>query len=297
MKKEILVSLITDQNDYQREQAAAAEKAARRSGVDLRVVYADGDAITQSQQLLSRIQSRPESRPAGIICQPVGSGLPLVAAAALKAGIGWAVLNRDVDYVAELWRARQVPIFTVSLEQEEVGRIQGRQISSLLPDGGTVLYIQGPAINPVVESRTKGMMTTKPSSVQVRTLRGRWTEESGYEAVKTWLSLATSRQTPISLLASQNDAMAMGARRAFQGIVGAEGRSRRVLPFTGCDAVPGKGREWVRAGTLAASIVIPPTAGIALETLVSHLESGTRPQARILVSPESFPKLEELKPQ
>ena len=51
-----IVSLTTNENDYQIEQAAAAEKAARRLGVEIQVIYAENDAITQSQQILSRRQ-------------------------------------------------------------------------------------------------------------------------------------------------------------------------------------------------------------------------------------------------
>ena len=52
-----VISLTNDDNDYQQEQAAAAEDAARRLGADLQIVYAENDAITQSQQLLKIIQS------------------------------------------------------------------------------------------------------------------------------------------------------------------------------------------------------------------------------------------------
>ncbi len=59
MKKlSFLVSLTNDENDYQQEQQAAAEKAARRLGVDLKIVHASNDAVTQSQQLLHYIQGR-----------------------------------------------------------------------------------------------------------------------------------------------------------------------------------------------------------------------------------------------
>ena len=67
MKKlNFLVSLTTNDNDYQIEQAAAAEEAARRLGADIQIVYADNDAITQSQQLLKIIQS-PGARPDAIV--------------------------------------------------------------------------------------------------------------------------------------------------------------------------------------------------------------------------------------
>ena len=217
--------------------------------------------------------------------------------ACVSAGIGWAVLNREVDYLPDLRKRFQVPVFSVSVDQEEVGKIQGAQIASLLPDGGLVLYIQGPAVNPAVQVRASGMYSTKPAHIQVRALRGRWTEESGYETVTSWLRLSTSHQTPISLVASQNDAMALGARKAFeQHTAGAERDMWTKLPFTGCDACPGKGQEWVRKGLLSASVAIPPTADLALELFVRHLQSGTQPVETTLLQPSSFPAIDKLIP-
>jgi len=102
MKKlKFLISLTTNDNDYQIEQAAAADEAARRLGVDVQIIYAENDSITQSQQILSVIQSRSDAHPDGIIFEPVGgTALPQVARAAVSAGISWVVLNRNVDYIA-----------------------------------------------------------------------------------------------------------------------------------------------------------------------------------------------------
>src|SRR2546429_5518376 len=96
MKKlRFLVSLTTDDNDYQIEQAQSAEDAARKFGVELQVIYADNDAITQSTQLLKAIQAEESHRPNAIVFEPVGgTALPQVARAAASAGIGWAILDR-----------------------------------------------------------------------------------------------------------------------------------------------------------------------------------------------------------
>ena len=51
----ILVSLITEENDFQMEQAAAAQAAAVRLGVHLQIVYAANDEVTQSQPLVTAI--------------------------------------------------------------------------------------------------------------------------------------------------------------------------------------------------------------------------------------------------
>jgi ABC-type sugar transport system substrate-binding protein len=73
MKKlRFLVALRTNENDYQIEQARAAEQAAKKWHVDLQILYADNDAINQSTQILKAVQGAPEDRPDAIIFEPVG---------------------------------------------------------------------------------------------------------------------------------------------------------------------------------------------------------------------------------
>ena len=43
-----LVSLMTNENDYQLEQAHSAEVASHKLGVDIEILYAENDDITQS---------------------------------------------------------------------------------------------------------------------------------------------------------------------------------------------------------------------------------------------------------
>ena len=81
-KPNVLVSLITHDNDYQMEQAAAAEDAARRLDANIQIVYAGNDAVNQSQQLLKVIQGSPP-RPDAILVEPVATGMPRVAGAAV----------------------------------------------------------------------------------------------------------------------------------------------------------------------------------------------------------------------
>src|SRR6516225_2314176 len=128
----LLVSLILAENAYQQDQAAAASEAARRLGAHVQILYADNDANTQSQQLLNAIQTTSaDSRPDAIVCHPVGTTLKQVAREAVAHGIGWALLNREDSYLAELQRTGS-PSFCVTVDQEEVGRIQGRQFAALL---------------------------------------------------------------------------------------------------------------------------------------------------------------------
>lgn len=290
-----LISLTTDDNDYQQEQANAAEQAAQRYGVDIKIIYAQNDSIIQSQQLLNVIQSSGP-HPDAIIFEPVGgTGLPQAGRAAGAAGIGWVVMNRDVDYISDLRKSYKVPSFSITSDHEEVGRIQGRQLGALLPQGGSVLQIQGPTESLAAKQRSAGMYETKPASVQVKTMRAHWTEESSYKVVSSWLRLSTSQEARIDVIAAQDDSMAIGARKAFQDHTTGALRDRWLsLPFLGCDGVPTTGQAWVQSGLLTGTVVIPAITGKAIELLVNTFRGGLVAPERSLTVPASFPAVEKL---
>jgi len=297
MKKlNFVLSLTNDDNDYQVEQATAAQEAAQRLGVQLQILYADNDAITQSQQLLKVIQSRSDSHPDGILFEPVGgTALPQVARAAAGAGIGWAVLNRDVDYLAELRKAYRIPAFSLTSDHEEIGRIQGLQMDAILPRGGSALYIQGPSESLAAKQRTAGMYETKPAEVQVKLMKAQWTEATAHRTVSSWLRLSTSHQTHIDAIIAQDDSMAMGARKAFEEMPEGAARDRWLsLPYLGCDGLPNSGQVWVRRGLLTATIFIPPNAGKALDMLAHAIQTGTLPPDQTFTSAVSFPAVDVL---
>jgi len=295
-KLNFVASFTTADNDYQILQANSAEEAARRLGVGLRVVHAENDSIVQSQQLLKVIQAPLGERPAAILFEPVGgTALPQVAQAAAAAGIACAVLNRDADYLSALRRSSRLPFFSITTDHEEVGRIQGRQLAAILPHGGTGLYIEGPSQSLAAKQRNSGTHQTKTANLELKSMKGQWTEESGYRAITSWLRLSTSQRTQFDLLAAQDDSMAMGARRAFQELADPAVRDHWLnLPFLGCDGGPDSGQAWVRRGLLVATVVIPANAGQALELLVRALQAGAAPAERILTIPVSFPSLEVL---
>src|SRR2546427_7733036 len=299
MKKlRFLVSLTTNDNDYQIEQAQSAEQMARKLGVEARIIYADNDAITQSTQILKAIQSDDElQRPNAIVFEPVGgTALPQVARAAASAGIGWAVLNRDANYIPELRKSSTAPFFGVSSDHLEIGRIQGRQFAALLPHGGAILYVQGPAENSAAKERTVGMQETKPSNIHVTVLRAQWTEESAQRAVRSWLKLSTSQRAAIDLIGAQDDSMAVGARKAFEELTNESERERWLKPpFTGCDGLPKTGEAWVRTGLLAATVFVPPNTGMAIEMLLQAIQNRKPPVEPALTIPVSIPALDQLK--
>lgn len=287
-KARALVSLLTDQQEYQRLQAADATATAALQDLDVDVVFADNNGVVQIQQLFRAIHAAAGERPAAIIVETVtGEGLERVARAAVKAGVGWILLNRRVPYLAALAQGSRVPVSSVGTDQNEVGRIQGRQFRALLPKGGNVLYIQGPPDTSVAQERLEGMRSAIGGAhIGVTLGSGLWTEDSGAQAVTSFLRLKTWQTTPPDIVGCQNDSMAVGALRALQGA----GESRFAhVPVTGCDGLQDGGKRLVDVKQLAATVITRSNTGPALELLASHLKTGRPMPLDVLLPPASYP--------
>jgi ribose transport system substrate-binding protein len=287
VRSKIALLLLSDEQDFQRMQAADAERAARAVGIDLEVAYARNNAMVQVEQLYRLTHVREGLRPAAIIIHSVdGEGLPRVARDAAKAGIGWIVLNREVGYIDAL-RAEypKLPIAVVTTDQPSIGRIQGTQFRQLLPRGGGLLYIQGPKETSASRQRLEGMQEAiAGTSIKAQVLTGDWTEKSGGDALQWWLRFSTSREFQVDLIAAQNDSMAIGARKAA-----AERRPEWLqLPFTGCDGLPEGGRRLVDTRQLAATVIVQSNAGPAVDLVAAHL-NGTAAPPRVVLPPRPYP--------
>lgn len=296
-KLRIVVSLPND-NAYQHEQGVVATATGKRLGLDLQVIHARDDSITQSQQLLEIIQSSSEARPNAFLVEPVtATGLPRVAEAAVAEGIGWVISNSDVDYVQRLRKSPKVPVFTVTQGQFEIGRLQGKQLGAILPQGGSVLFIAGPSTSSVAVQRYQGMESARPENVQLTTLRSKWSEDSAYQSVAAWLKLATSRAEKFNLVAGQTHELALGAAKSLQNSSDPEQQRRWTeLPFIGI-GVASQVKPLVGAHVLAAAVVTSVTMELALGMLVRAIDTQIQPPERTIVDAGSFPELEQLAPR
>jgi ribose transport system substrate-binding protein len=139
------------------------------------------------------------------------------------------------------------------------------------------------------------MQQTKPANIRVNMLKGQWTEDSAYKAVLSWMRLPTSAKQAVDLVGAQDDSMAIGARKAMQDSPDDSVREKWLrLPFTGCDGLVNTGQKFVRSGTLAATVVVPPNTQSALEMLVAAIDQGKNPLEQVLTIPSSFPPLVDL---
>jgi ribose transport system substrate-binding protein len=294
----VVLSLITRNNDYQLEQARAAESVARLQNIELEIFFADGNSVTQSSQLLDVIHHRKSELNAIMVEPAGGTEFPQVARAAVSAGIAWVVLNRDARSLADLRQHFQVPAFAVSSDHKEVGRIQAQQLAAILPKTAMVLCIQGPANSLAAQNRLVGLENAKSAGMTLKILKSpNWTEEGGFHAASSWLRLITSQKEPICAVAAQNDSIAIGARKAFEEIkptfpTGVWSR----MPFLGVDGLASTGQAFVDRGSLTATVVVPAVSGPALQAVAQAIMTKNSPPELQLIPSYSYPALESLRP-
>ena len=284
----VVVSLLSEDQEFQRMQAEDARQTAARLGLEVDVLFAENNAILQIQQLYGFVHALEGERPAAIVVEAVAeAGIPRIARNAARAGVGWVMLNGTVGDLDDL--SREYPGIVVSsvlADEVEIGRIQGRQAGALLPSGGTLLSVEGPPDTPTAQGRKRGLEEEIQGTELAigRALHGDWTEKSGERAMANWLRLKTSEAFRPALVVCQNDAMAVGARRAMRTLR----PDWADVPLTGCDGLPAGGQQLVEQKELVATIVKPTTAGPAVEMVARALGGESAPPS-VVLTPTSWP--------
>jgi ribose transport system substrate-binding protein len=295
VKKLKFVMSVPGDTMYLRAQTSAAQATADRLGVVLEIVSAEMDAVGQGHHLVSMVQSRT-ARPDGIIVEPVtAAGLPRAAEAAAAAGIAWVVSNAHVDYIGALRRSSKAPIFQISQDHMEVGKIQGRQMGAILPAGGSVLYLRGPSMSWWASKRTEGMESTKPKNVEVRNLKVlESTADGAMKTVSGWMSLTRQRPERTQLIVSQNADFIAGARKAFEATTSGPERTKwMAVPCAGVGVVE-RSKPLVDQGSLCAAVVTSLTMDRAVELLARAMMDGSQPPEHTFVDAYSYPSIEDL---
>jgi ribose transport system substrate-binding protein len=291
----VVVALLNAEQEFQQLQAKDARDTAARLGLEVEVSFAEGHAVVQIQQLFKHIHAPESERPAAIVVEAAtAEGLERVARNAARAGIAWILVNARVAYVDPFRREYPgLPIAMLGSDQREVGRIQGRQCRALLPGGGNVLCVQGPADSTVTLDRFEGLKEALGTGFEVRGLNGDWTEAGGEKAVVAWIRLKTAEAFRPDVVACQNDSMAAGARQALL----LHRREWGSVPFLGCDGLPDGGLKMVTQGRLAATVVTPSNTGPALELVARWLQTKQVPPREVLLPPRSHPPEDRLRPR
>jgi ABC-type sugar transport system substrate-binding protein len=259
--------LLTRQNDYQRLQETAAVAMAQHLKLPLQVHFAENDARVQAEAVYAFIHAHPAG--SAVLVEPVNDAAVEPAARhAARAGMGWILLNRTNAYLHGLrLEFPSLPIGVVTADQKEIGRIQGKQFEALLRGKGTMLYVCGPAGASAANDRLAGMREVLDTT-QIRhvAIFGDWTESGAEKAVSSWLKGAGA-STPVQLVGCQNDAMAAGALRALASAAIADRPGLAQTPVTGVDGNPQFGVPLVDRRRLAATVMMPPVAGQAVELI------------------------------
>ncbi len=291
MQPKLVVSLFCEKQTFQRQQVVDARAAATRASVEVEILFAEGSLQTQIQQVTARLQAPVEARPAAFVVAPLtAAGLESLGWTAAQAGIGWVVIQSSPPYIVSLRQEYpNLPIGTVMADNQQAGSIQAQQYRALLPAGGQIVYIEGPGGSAATIDRRRGMEEgLKGSNVKVSKIVGAdWTEAGAERAVAAWLRLKTNFR-PV-LVGSQNDSMAIGAWKAIQ----AARPEWTPLLLAGVDGLPEEGQRLVKEGVLAATVVMPTTAGKGVDLVARALKGEPMPSS-VILPVQSYPPIEQL---
>ncbi len=287
--------LLARENEYQRLQEASARETAHQLAAPLDVHFSD-DAYVQTKQIYDFVHDHPAGS-ALIVESVVDEALAPVARHAAAAGMGWYLLHRIVAYMDQLRREfPSLPIGVVTSDQRQIGRIQGKHFATLLGGEGLVLYVQGPAGSTIAVDRLAGMKEgISTTALKHYLVRGDWSEQSGEAAVAKWLEESPARNQ-LKLVGCQNDAMAAGALRALaRAAIAYKLPELGSLPVTGVDGNPEYGIALVNRHRLAATIVMPPAAGKAVELVhEAWIKPDFVPPALVQLPVHSYPEISAL---
>lgn len=293
MKPWVLVSLLTEHQEYQALQARDARDVAARGGLEARVVFAESDPTKQIQQITTGISAPEASRPLAVVAETAGSvGFERVARTALEAKVGWILVSDSPRYLDALHR--EFPdrlVAAASVNNEDMGQLLGRMALTLLPGGGKLLVIEGPTTTAATLQRRRGLeVGIRGSRLQIaKTLGADWTGPTAQKVAEAWLRLAGKSAVKPDLVVAFNDEMAVGVLGAVAAVRPDWGR----IPAIGCDGLPSGGQRLVREGVLAGTIVTPASAGAGMELLL-RARRGEEVPLVSSVRAWAFPALEEL---
>jgi len=285
--------LLARQNEYQRLQEASAMAMAHHLKTPLDVHFSESNEYVQTKQIYDFIHAHPAGSVL-VVESVVDEALEPVARHAALAGMGWYLLHRIVGYMDRLRREfPTLPIGTVTSDQKEIGRLQGKHFVALLAGKGKVLYVQGPAGSSIAADRLAGMReVVEGTGITHDVVRGDWSEESGEAVVAKWLEDGRTR-AGLQLLGCQNDAMAVGGMRALARAGVSYGlRELNAVIVTGVDGNPEYGIPLVDRKRLAATVIMPPAAGQAVQLIhEAWTTPGFSPPPIVRLPVRSYPDL------
>jgi ABC-type sugar transport system substrate-binding protein len=296
--KSVALWLADATNEFQQMLKVDAEAACRKANLGFEVYFTGYELATQVSRIRAAIAGGSRAS-VYLVLATLDRGLARYVRDAARAGISWIYLNRSEDDLDAIKReCPGVAIATVSADERETGRIQGRQFRAMLPSGQRVLYVQGGTRSLVARERTAGVLeATRGAPFEVSLLEGGWDPPGAKQAMRRWLTIVAPGRLAIDLVGCQNDPLAVAARDALREVSESLGRPELArIPLTGCDGTPGVGQRLVREGTLRATVALPLWSGLAVQMAARFLQKGEIPPSLTLVKPSSFPPEAALRP-
>ena len=278
-----------EENDhYQLLQSETALAAGRRHGLRIEVSWAP--AFDQLRTLKKRLL---EPTPVdAVVVEPASLSALGLLLRELGGRAGLVLLNAWSPAVEEASRSwdRASPFGTVSTDHAAIGRVQGEQVLRLAR-GGHVLCVTGPRRSSAAQERLEALRATVGGEADlVDTEAGEWTEAAGIMAFGDWYRVFKSRNPSLAAVAAQSDELAVGVGSAIRALADTGHRTALAgSKLLGVDACPGYGQRLVDDGTLAASVVAPPNAGLALELLHRFWTEGRPLPLRSFTAPRPYP--------
>jgi hypothetical protein len=280
MARNVLV-LLLGTNDggpvdlYQDLQGRTARGRAEAVGIDVEVAFSS--AFGQYRVIRKRLSDT--TRPVdAVVTEPASVANMDLILKDLRGRTGVVLLNAWDPLVETHYRTWPpgFPIGTISMPHSRFGELQGRQVSSVVGRGGSILVVTGPSRSSAAVERLAGLKSTVRPDIQVFDIEaGQWNETEGALAFGVWYGVFKSRRETIEAVVGQSDDLAVGARQAATRVPDADHRRMFAQArYLGVGAVPGFGKEKVDDGTLHASIVAPPNAGTAVESLHQYWATG-----------------------
>jgi hypothetical protein len=293
MSKKVLVLLIGDADGkpvdlYQEAQGKQAASEGRAAGYDVEVTWAT--SFDQYGAVRKRLAASPVD---AVVAEPASLATAGLVLKNLQGKTGVILLNAwDASFEAYLagWGAT-LPVGTISQPQQQIGQIQGRQLSAALPQGASVLLVTGPTRASAARERLEGLKATLRPDLNLHTTEaGEWTESFGILAFNSWYGVFKSRREDVHAIAGHSDDLAVGASKGAAAVANIDHARMfaRALLF-GVGAVPGYGKEMVDGGRIKASVAVRPNAGTAIGLLKRFWTDGTPLPARATSEAVPYP--------
>jgi ABC-type sugar transport system substrate-binding protein len=281
-------------NPYMLQMAQEAVARGQSHGFRVKVEYADSDFTLQVRQISAAIAAPADERPLALLVMGIHeSVLKGLSERALRQGLGWMFLNRSAGDLEALRRAYpKLPVGFVTPDQRASAALQAGQLLKLLPQGGKVVYVQGRATVASSELRRAALTEALAGSAVELTevLDGNWTREDAARELEAWLRRKVGTGLAVAAVACQSDQMAEGALSALQAVAAALHHPElRQVPVLGCDGLDAAGKRMVDEGKLKATVVLPITAGTAIDLLAGWYRAGTAFPAEMVLTPRPYP--------